>query len=69
MAEPSENNTSCPRGAVLQRRVAESERQLGVALPRIAELEKRNAALGKRSDRTIWPSLTANKTSFSKVRG
>lgn len=40
MAEPSKNNTSCPRCAVLERRVAELERQLAAALARIAELER-----------------------------
>ncbi|MGH9892690.1 MAG: IS66 family transposase [bacterium] len=38
MAEPSQ--TTCPRCAVLERRVAELERQLATALARIAELER-----------------------------
>jgi len=45
MAEPSDHSQSCPRCAVLERRVAELERLLAAALARIAELEKRNAAL------------------------
>lgn len=40
MAEPSETTRSCPRCAVLERRVAELERQLAAALARIAELER-----------------------------
>src|SRR3990172_4662800 len=40
MAEPSETSPSCPRCAVLERRVAELERQLAAALARIAELER-----------------------------
>lgn len=40
MAEPSETSPSCPRCAVLERRVAELERQLATALARIAELER-----------------------------
>lgn len=40
MAEPSGHIQPCPRCAVLEHRVAELERQLAVALARIAELEK-----------------------------
>ena len=45
MAEPSGTSPGCPRCAVLERRVAELERQLAAALARIAGLETRNAAL------------------------
>ena len=40
MAEPSDHTQPCPRCAVLERRVAEVERQLAAALARIAELER-----------------------------
>lgn len=40
MAEPSDTSQSCPRCAVLERRVADLERQLAAALARIAELER-----------------------------
>ncbi len=49
MAEPSETSQSCPRCAVLERRVAELERLLAAALARISDLEKRNAELEKRN--------------------
>jgi len=40
MAEPSEHPQPCPRCVVLERRVAELERQLAAALARIGELER-----------------------------
>lgn len=40
MAEPSNQVQSCPRCKVLERRIAELERQLAAALDRIAELER-----------------------------
>ena len=40
MAEPSDHPQPCPRCAMLERRVAELERQLAVALARIVELER-----------------------------
>ena len=45
MAEPSETGRPCPRCAVLERRVAELERQLAATLTRIAALEQRKAEL------------------------
>jgi transposase len=45
MAEPSGHPQPCPRCAVLERRVAELERQLVAALARIVVIEKRNATL------------------------
>ena len=40
MAEPSDHLHPCPRCAVLERRVAELERQLAAALARIGERER-----------------------------
>src|SRR3990172_3413309 len=45
MAEPSDHSQPCPRCGVLERGIAELEQLLAAALARIAELEKRNAAL------------------------
>lgn len=49
MADPSEHSQPCPRCAVLEHRVAESERLLAAALARISDLETRNAKLENRN--------------------